>query len=137
MEGEGTLDISSSSASVSTFNSPAGERRSGINQRINSISSAASLPTGARGRVSTNSGGRGSPSPSVTSYSFTRQQHGSRGAIRTSSTANPNDSTNQDISEQEKEEMDRETRLEMWVKYYLTMAMNNRIDELMMSKITN
>ena len=117
VEEEGAVDVSSSSASLSAFNSPTGERRSETKQRINSISSAASLPSGTRGRTRVSGGGRGSPSPSVTSYSLTRQQGGARGTMRTSSTTGAEDAANQDISEKEKEEMDRETRLEMWVEY--------------------
>ncbi|VDM24395.1 unnamed protein product [Hydatigera taeniaeformis] len=102
----------SSSTSLNNLSSPAEDRRDGANQTMNSVCSAVSLPGTMRGRIS-GAGSGGSPSPSTTSFPLNRGKGGTQRPPRTSVSANPEPLANQEVSEKEKEELDRETRLEM------------------------
>ncbi|KAH9285059.1 Calcium-dependent secretion activator 1 [Echinococcus granulosus] len=114
-DGGGDRASSSSSASLNNFNSPTRDRRDGAKLGINSVSSAVSLPSETRGRTS-GVGSGDSPSSSTTSFPFNQQQQlGTQRRTRTSAPAIPETPTNQEVSEKEKQELDRETRLEIYV----------------------
>ncbi|VDD79190.1 unnamed protein product, partial [Mesocestoides corti] len=106
------VEVSSSSTSLNVVNSPSADPHSKQQFRAFSVSSAASLPEAARGRKG------GSPSPSSTSCSLQGQHRGEKGGAGQARTSSPtaNEMTsNQEITDKEKEEEDRETRLELYV----------------------
>ncbi|VDK23079.1 unnamed protein product [Taenia asiatica] len=112
--GYGGGAFSSSSTSLNNFNSPTEDRLDGAKQAINSVPSAVSLPGATHGRTS-GAGSGDSPSPSTTSFPLNRRQCGTQRPTRASAPSNSEPSANQEVSEKEKEELDRETRLEIYV----------------------
>lgn len=133
LEGDGGAGLGEEvfSSSVTSLNAayspaPAGDRHSrgpqgSTKQRLNNASSAASISSSTRERPSVAGGSGGeeaSPSPSISSNAARRSQRISvagRGTPRSSASATSGVATQEtaEVDEKNREEMDRETRLEM------------------------
>lgn len=111
--GDGGRASSSSFTSLNNLNLPTEDQSDGVKQPMNSVPSAVSLPGAAHGRTS-GAGNGDSPSSSTTSFPLNRRQGGTQRPTRASAPSNSEPSANQEASE--KEELDHETRLEMYVE---------------------